>query len=99
MERFVYRVRAADTLAAIARQFEVRPGEIIRHNALSAPEVYEGMRLLIVRVSGERYQVKPFENAAVIAKKFGTTKAELLSKNGLPENGDVFLGQVIYVPA
>jgi membrane-bound lytic murein transglycosylase D len=61
-----YRVRAGDSLYAIARRFELRPGELMRLNGIRDPNfLYEGQRLRIVPGRGAVSVVAVAESPAV----------------------------------
>jgi membrane-bound lytic murein transglycosylase D len=59
-----YRVRAGDSLYAIARRFELRPGELMQLNGIRDPNfLYEGQRLRIVPARAAAAAAEPATRA------------------------------------
>lgn len=91
----VYRVGEFDTLESIARKYELSEKEILIYNNLKAENIKQGLYLVINKLEGKRYVVKPFDTLQKIADKFGISIEKIREHNKINE---VFLGQIIYIP-
>ena len=80
MEKIFYRVIKKENLLEIANRFKVSVFDIILENNL-VREVEAGDLLIINKTDGLTYLVKPSDTIESIAKKFCTTREELLLKN------------------
>lgn len=84
----VYVVRPGDTLSTIAELFGVSPNTILWANDLPRGTTLKvGQSLTILPVTGVKYTVKKGDTIAAIAKKFGGDSEEILSYNGIGEDG------------
>ena len=93
--KFVYRVKANDTVLSIANNFSLSPEDLLSVNQIKRENVVEGTLLLIEKKQGIKYVVKPFESVESIAKEFGVSPKVIREYNGIDI---VFLGEVIYIP-
>jgi LysM repeat protein len=89
----VYRVTQFDTLAAIAKRYDLTANIIMSVNNMATAEISCGDRLIIPKGSTV-YTVKPLETLSSIARKFSTT-AERLKEINYIDN--VFIGQTILI--
>ena len=80
----IHRVERGDTLAKIAARYGVPINMIARDNELTE-EIYEGQRLIIGRVDGTVYTVKPEDTLEAIAGRFGVDKDAILKKNNIKD--------------
>ena len=80
MEKIFYRVKNNENLLEIANHFKVGVFDIILQNNLIR-EIEPGDLLIINKTDGLTYNVKPSDTIESIAKKFCTTKEEILLKN------------------
>jgi LysM repeat protein len=101
-----YVVQRGDTLSAIALRYGVSTWAIVQANGLSnANVIYAGQRLAIPGVGGslpapapamgDTYVVRPGDNLSRIARRFGTTAAELARLNGIANPSLIYAGQVL----
>ena len=106
---FTYSVAAGDTLASIAAKFGTVPEAIAQLNNLTDPNALTpGQQLKIVgtqaaarsSASGgaSTYVVQGGDTLASIARRFGTTVAELVRLNSLSSPDILAVGQTLTVP-
>lgn len=101
-----YTVQPGDTLYSIARRFGTTPDQLARHNGLGDPnQLRVGQRLRLhgdaqppPPVVGGTYVVQPKDTLWSIARRYGTTPAELARANGIDPEGVLRVGQVLRVP-
>lgn len=93
--KFVYRVKANDTILSIANNFSLSPDDLLAVNQIKRENVVEGTLLLIEKKQGVKYVVKPFDSIESIAKEFGISSKVICEYNDIDR---VFLGEVIYIP-
>lgn len=112
---FVYTVASGDTLAAIAARFGVSQEAIVRLNGLADPNALAlGQQLKIpgtqpastegsstTGTPGETstYVVQAGDTMAAIARRFGTTVAELAQLNNITNPDRISVGQKLIVPS
>ena len=82
MKKFLYRVKAGDTVLSLSGKYRVPTCDLIRENGLSA-EIREG-DVLILSPLENAYKVRPSESDAEVAEKLGVDKEKALSSNGFP---------------
>ncbi len=102
-----YTVQPGDTLYSLARRFGTTVDELARHNGLADPnQLQVGQRLRLPGspqlppqpAVGETYVVQPKDTLWSIARRYGTSPAELARANGLDPEGVLRVGQVLRVP-
>ena len=93
--KFIHTVQKGEDLRAVARRYGVPERELAAVNNIEG-ELFEGMKLEVVKRDGVYYTVKPFDTLEGIAAAHGTSAAKLAALNGL-EGGAVFLGQMLYI--
>lgn len=76
----IHRVEKGDTISSISARYKIPSGVIIYDNEINE-DIYEGQRLVISKISGIVYKVKPADNIDSIAKNFGVTKDKILNDN------------------
>ena len=100
-------VQPGDTLKLISDRYGVSVDELMQANNLQSSMIYVGQPLVIPqkstiqgaqKVSYKKYVVKQGDTLYLIAKSLGTTVNKLVSINNL-KSYDVYVGQVLYVPA
>ncbi len=106
-------VQAGDTLAAIAARYNVTQDAIIQLNNLTDPNVLtvgQALKIPAAATAGSGtttttaegatiYVVQSGDTLAAIARRFGTTSAELAQLNGLTDPNRIVVGQRLTVPA
>lgn len=91
----IYVVSEGENLLCIANKFGVSPMEILARNKVSESNIQCGTVLVIDKIDGERYVVKPFDTIESIAQKYNKSARDIAMFNNVKQ---VFLGEVIYIP-
>lgn len=94
----VYVVKKGDTIASIAKDFEVSTNTIIWANNLKKGQsLKEGTSLTILPITGVKYTVKKGDTIASIAKKLSADASDIADFNGI-DNTDLKVGMSLIVP-
>lgn len=94
-----YIVETGDTLWSIAGKFDISLETILSANDLTrATLIQPGQKLIILPVSGIIHHVNKGETVTGIAKTYGAKTQDIVSFNGLLEQGDIFVGDILIVP-
>jgi len=95
----LYVVRDGDSLSQVAQMFGVSVNTIVWANNLrSATAISPGQTLVILPVSGLKYEVKKGDTLAKIAKKYKGDLDEIATFNGLENNASLAVGEEIIIP-
>lgn len=94
----VYTVHAGDTLSGIAHMFDVSVNTIMWANDLKNGTIREGQVLVILPITGVRYEVKEGDTLASIAKKYNADVKEVARYNDLPNNATLAAGNTVIIP-
>lgn len=95
----VYTVHAGDTLADIAKMFDVTPNTILWANDLkSAKDIKKDQNIIILPISGVKYVVKKGDTLKSIATSFKGDVDEIMRFNDLDENSKISVGDEIIIP-
>ena len=95
----VYVVRKGDTVADIAKLFDVSVNTILSANDLSKEtKLTEGQVLLILPISGIEYTVKAKDTLQSIAKHYNVDPTDIAGYNGLAMNAKLTIGDQIMIP-
>jgi LysM repeat protein len=95
----VYVVHKGDTMAAIAKMFDVESSTILWANDLSKSYVpKEGDVLLILPVDGIIHTVAKGDTLASIAKRYGGDPEDIIDYNDLDPSGELIVGDSIIIP-
>jgi len=95
-----YTVVRGDTLSGIAARFGTTVSELVRLNGIRNPNLIFPGQVLIIRegpVSGQTYTVVRGDTLTAIARRFGTTVAELVRLNGIQNPNLIFPGQLLVI--
>lgn len=93
-----YVVREGDSLAGIAKLFNVSQNTIRWANDLSATtKLVVGQKLTILPITGVKYTVKRGDTLASIAKKYSADATEVGNANGI-DDGTLAVGESILIP-
>lgn len=92
MKKFLYRVKAEDTVFSLSSRFNACVGKIIFDNNLTK-EISAGDILLITKEE-QTYEIMPTDTLESVAKKFNTTPERILRENNVPY---IFCGLIIKV--
>lgn len=78
--KIIHRVERGETLKDIAQIYKIPSGIIAGYNEITSG-IHTGQRLVIPKIEGKVYRVKPGDTAESIAIKFNITAEELLAQN------------------
>lgn len=95
----LYVTRSGDTLAQVAKMFEINKNTILWANNLpSNATIREGQVLVILPVDGIQHTILKGETLKGIAKKYGGKVADILEFNDLTPGQALAVGDTIIVP-
>lgn len=95
----VYTVRDGDNLSVIAKMFNVSPNTILWANNLkSSKDIKKDMNLVILPISGVKYEVKKGDTLKSIASSFKGDVNEIIQFNDLPDGYAPKIGDEIIIP-
>lgn len=95
----VYVVRGGDTLSEIAKMFGVSVNTIIWSNDIAKGDsIRVGQTLVILPVTGIKYEVKTGDTIGSIAKKLNGEIEDIIRYNDLDTNEKLIVGQIVIVP-
>jgi murein DD-endopeptidase MepM/ murein hydrolase activator NlpD len=94
----VYEVKKGDTLAAVAKIFNVSKNTIIWANDLKSQTINPGDTLVILPMTGIKHTVKNGDTVASLAKKYKADADDIAKFNGIAKDADLTEGDVILVP-
>jgi LysM repeat protein len=92
---FFYIVNSGDTSASIAAKFEMDNTVLVAGNPGASFAVGS---TILVPAGPHLYTVRQGDNIAIVAGRYNTTVAFLLTGNKLPDPGAIFPGELIFVP-
>lgn len=94
----VYEVKKGDTLATVAKLFNVSKNTIIWANDLKSEKLTPGDTLVILPITGVKHTVKNGDTVATIAKKYKGDVDDIAKYNGIAPDAKLAVGDVIIVP-
>lgn len=98
----IYIVQPDDTLYSIGKRYNTSPRVLRELNSLAETDLLtQGQALLAPRLNDNlvpSYEVKPDDTLYRIARRFGTSAAELRSLNGIGSDNRIMLGQTLLLP-
>jgi putative chitinase len=97
-----YQVRPGDSLARIAKRFTTSVKALQQANGIRNPnQIRAGQTLLIPgqAATPSRYRVRPGDNLAQVAQRFGTSVSALQQTNSLSNPNHLRAGQTLHIPA
>ena len=95
----IYVVREGDNLSQIASMFNVSINTIVWSNDIArGSKIVPGQTLVILPISGVKYEVKKGDTVKSIAKKLNGDADEIIKVNSLPASGQLAEGQTLIVP-
>ena len=96
---FLYTVRTGDTLAGIAKSFDVSVNTILWANGIADRHALKvGDQLVILPVSGVKHEVKKGETVAAVARRYRASIDDVLQFNGLAPDEPLAAGSILVVP-
>ena len=95
----LYVVREGDNLSQIASMFNVSVNTIIWSNDITKwSKITPGQTLVILPISGVKYEVKKGDTVKSIAKKLNSDADEIIQFNDLSVGGQLAEGQTLIIP-
>jgi murein DD-endopeptidase MepM/ murein hydrolase activator NlpD len=95
----IYTVHEGDSLASIAKMFDVSVNTILwANNMQKGAKLAIGETLVILPVSGVEYVVKKGDTIESIAKKYKGDPLEVRSYNGFAESEQPSIGAMVIIP-
>ncbi len=95
----LYTVQPGDTPGGIAGKFGVSLNTLLWANSIRNPNLIKiGDELIILPVSGVRYEVEKGDTVWSIAKKFKGDASEIINFNGLAVGEPLETGSVVIIP-
>lgn len=94
----VYEVKKGDTLATVAKLFNVSKNTIIWANDLKSEKLTPGDTLVILPITGVKHTVKKGDTMASIAKKYKGDVEDIAKYNGIAPDASLAVGDVVIVP-
>lgn len=94
----VYEVKKGDTLADVAKLFNVSVNTIVWANNLTSRTISKGDTLVILPITGIKHTVKKGETISTIAKRYRADADDVASYNGVSVDSSLALGDTIIVP-
>ncbi len=92
----VYTVHKGDTLAGIAKMFNVTTNTIVWANNTSV--IHEGDQLVILPIAGVRYTIAKGDTMQSIAKKYKADANEIAQYNDIGTGDALAAGNIIIIP-
>jgi len=92
-----HKVRAGETLASIARKYDVNKATIFWASKLTSQKIRPGQKLTIPPVKGLVVKVWSSDSLASLAKKYKVKADDILKANKL-EDPTLVMGQVLILP-
>lgn len=95
----IYTVQSGDTPGGIAETFGISLNTLLWANNISNPNLIKvGDELVILPVTGVKYEVKKGDTIESIAKTFKGDPSEILSFNGLAIGETLVVGNILIIP-
>jgi len=94
-----YVVEPNDSFWSIANKFEVSLNTVLWANNLNQNSIIQpGQKLIIPPVSGVIHHVKAGDTVSEIAQKYKATAEEIAAFNGLSNEADISVGDILVIP-
>lgn len=94
----VYEVKQGDTIADVAKLFNVSVNTIMWANNLSSKTITKGETLIILPITGIKHNVKKGDTIDTIAKKYKADEQDIATYNGLAVDASLAVGDTVIVP-
>lgn len=95
----IYVVREGDSISQIAKMFNVSVNTIIWSNDISRGDTIKpGQTLIILPISGVKYEIKKGDTLKSIAKKFSSDTEEIMQYNDIYQDSQLAVGTTIIIP-
>ena len=98
-EAIEYIVGEGDTFSSIAEKFSISVDTILWANNLTKGSIVkQDQRLIILPVSGALYMVQKGDTLSDIAETYKGKTEEIVAFNGMSNEGDIFIGDLLIIP-
>jgi murein DD-endopeptidase MepM/ murein hydrolase activator NlpD len=94
----VYEVKKGDTLSTVAKLFGVSKNTIMWANDLKSQSLSPGDTLVILPMTGIKHTIKKGDTVLSIARKYKADSDDIAKFNGLTDDSELAIGDVILVP-
>ena len=94
----VYEVKKGDTLATVAKLFNVSKNTIMWANDLKSQSLTPGDTLVILPMTGIKYVVKKGDTIASLARKYRADEGDIAKFNGIGDDTDLTEGDTLLIP-
>ena len=94
----VYEVKDNDTVADVAKLYDVSKNTIIWANDIKNGKLTPGDILLILPVSGLKHKIKKGDTVSSLAKKYNADEADISEFNSVKINDELAVGDEIIIP-
>ncbi len=95
----VYTAKPGDTIAAVAKMYDVSVNTVIWANNLTKGQALKpGQELVILPISGVEHTVKKGDTLKSVAKLYHADPTEIAQFNGLDQDGNLTVGSDIIIP-
>ena len=94
----VYEVKKGDSLATVAKLFNVSKNTIIWANDLASQNITPGQTLVILPMTGIKYTIKKGDTVVSIAKKYKADDGDIAKFNGIANDADLTVGDTLLIP-
>ncbi len=97
-QSIIYEVKASDTIASVAKMFDVSKDTIRWANNLKTDVLKPGQVLMILPITGVVHEIKKGDTIETISKKYKADKDEVYRYNGLNGKSELAVGDVLIIP-
>jgi LysM repeat protein len=94
----VYEVKKGDTLAGIAKIYNVSKNTVAWANDIKDGKPKEGSILVILPISGIKHTVKKGDSIKTLAKKYNAEVSDILEFNNINADSTLTLGEDVIIP-
>jgi LysM repeat protein len=95
----VYTVREGDTIAGVAKMFNVSINTVLWANDMNSKSVLKvGQNLTILPVTGIKYIIQKNDTVLTIANKYRASVDEIYNYNDIDQKTKLAIGQTIVIP-
>ncbi len=94
----VYEVKKGDSLATVAKLFNVSKNTIMWANDLKSQSIKPGDILVILPMTGIKHNIKKGETVKSIAKKYKADEDDIAKFNGIAYDTELTVGDTLLVP-
>jgi LysM repeat protein len=94
----VYEIKQGDTLATVAKLFNVSKNTIIWANGLKSEKLTPGDTIVILPVTGIKHVVKKGDTVESISRKYKADVDDVTLYNGISKGKELAVGDIIIVP-